>query len=473
MWPFKRKSPEQKVAHSQRKFAAAELSSLLHNWAKVKEEIDTDLKRGGQRLRARAREAAKNNDYARRYLQLLKTNVIGPTGSRLQVRSKNRKGTLDVDANNKVETAFKQWCSSVDVTGRLTMVDLQNMMIEGSARDGELLIREVAGFPNAFGYALQVFDVDQLDEQYNVELKNGNTVRLGVEFDQWDRPVAYHLTQREKISGSYMGQGKERIRIPASEMIHVFRGEYANQSRGFSWMVAALVEMHHLAHFNEASLIRARLGASIMGLFYEENFNEGGAADWKNGSGDLFMDAEPGAFRRMPAGVRLETFSPDFPSEIVEHYVKRSLKSIASGLNVDYNSLASDPAETSYSTLRQFALESRDYYRTLQNWLAESALNRIYAGWLKQALLRRTIDLPASAYEKLLDARWQPRGWSWVDPVKDATSAEKLLANNLTSPSMIAAEQGRDFDEVCQQIAADRELMKKHKIYPEDSDVQA
>ena len=467
MWPFNRKSPEQKLVSKQRKFAAAELSSLLATWTTVKEEIDTDIKSGGQRLRSRARDAAKNNDYARRYLQLVKTNVVGQNGIRLQVRSKNRKGEMDTVANDKTEAAWKLFSKSVDVTGRLTIIDLQNMMIEGTARDGEFLAREVFGFPNAFGYAVQVFDPDQLDEQYNQELKNGNTIRLGVEFDKWDRPIAYHLTQREKVSDSYVAQGKTRIRIAASEMIHLFRGEFANQSRGFSWMSAALLEMHHLAHFNEAALIRARLGASTMGIFYEENYGET-QVDWKNYNGDLFNDSEPGSFRRMPAGVRLETFNPEFPGDIVESYVKRALKSIASGLNVGFNSLASDPEATSYSTMRQFALEERDYYRTLQNWMAQSALTRIYGNWLKQALLNRALDLPAMTYDKLLDIRWQPRGWSWVDPVKDATAAEKLLANNLTSPSMLAAEQGRDFDEVCQQIKADRELMVKYQILPKE-----
>ena len=467
MWPFKRQAPEVKYIMQQRKFAAAEYTNLLSSWSKTKKSIDEELKSQGSALRNRAREAVKNNDYARRYLNILKTNVVGQNGIRLQCRAKNRKGALDVAANTVVETAWADFCRAVDPAGQLSMIGAQAAMIETAARDGELLIREIKGFPNKWGYALEFIDANAVDEQHNQELKNGNIIRLGIEYDKWSRPVAYHVLKNKKTIGTYSFNGRERQRIPAEQIIHAYRPEFANQSRGFTWMCAALVELHHLGHFQEAAIIAARMGASTMG-FFTETAPDSFQGDDKNANGDLLLDAEPGSFRKLPAGVSFEKFESNYPSDMVDGFIKRSLKSIASGLNVNYNALASDGEGVSYGTYRGFSIDDRDYFRTLQNWLAETVLTRIYKNWLEKAIGSGYIDINKKNYQKMLDIKWQPRGWQWIDPAKDAKANETLLANKLTAPSIVVAEQGRDFEEVCQQIAADREIMKRHKIADEE-----
>ena len=64
------------------------------------------------------------------------------------------------------------------------------MALAAIAEDGEVLIRKVKGFKNDFGFSLQLIEADHLDEQYNDKEKN---ILLGVEFDEWQKPIAYHL----------------------------------------------------------------------------------------------------------------------------------------------------------------------------------------------------------------------------------------------------------------------------------------
>lgn len=464
MWPFKRKNTV--TPARQRAFAAAQMSNLLNKWTKSTEQIDADLQSGGYALRARARDMAKNNVYAKKYLDILKVNVVGKNGILFQCKAKSGKGKLDHSAIDMVENAWHQFSQlgECDVTGGLSVVDAQNLFIASAARDGEVLIREYHGFPNAAGYAIQFLDPGLLDESHNVELKNGRYIRMGIEYNANHYPIAYHLTPLR--SDRVRGRTRQELlaeRVLATEIIHAYRPEYASQSRGFTWMHAALVEMHHLGAFREAAIVAARLGASTMG-FFTETLPDGFSGDGTKADGSLSLDVEPGSFRKLPAGVDFKMFDSKYPSDMVEAFEKRCLKGIASGLNVSYPVLASDPEATSYGTMRAFTIDDRDNFRALQMWMAGVFLSRIYRGFLTNGLVNGFIGLPQNRMQKLMDISWQPRGWQWIDPLKDAAAFEKMLANNLTAPSLLVAEQGRDFEEVCAQIAEDRKIMTKYGL---------
>ena len=152
MWPFKRKAAVT-AGRRQRAFAAAQVSNLLSKWSTTIEQVDADLQQGGRALRARARDVAKNNTYAKRYLELLKTNVVGKDGIRLQCLAKNGKGQLDTAANNLIEAAFHDWSryGQCDVTGKLSLIEAMRLFIVGLARDGEVLVRKYSGFRNYHG----------------------------------------------------------------------------------------------------------------------------------------------------------------------------------------------------------------------------------------------------------------------------------------------------------------------------------
>ena len=56
--------------------------------------------------------------------------------------------------------------------------------------------------------------------------------------------------------------------LPADELIHLFIADRPGQTRGVSWLASALQDLHHLAGFQEASVIRARAARSVMGFIH-------------------------------------------------------------------------------------------------------------------------------------------------------------------------------------------------------------
>ena len=136
------------------------------------------------------------------------------------------------------------------------------------------------------------------------------------------------------------------------------------------------------------------------------------------------MSAEPASFHQLPAGVTFETFNPTFPSNEFESFHKSVLKGIASGLGVSYTSLSNDLEATSYSSIRQGALEERDAYRSMQSFIIEHMVRPIYDAWLASAMEINAFGIPLRQYDRFSDAsEFRGRAWSWVDPQKEMNSA--------------------------------------------------
>ena len=126
-------------------YTGASTGELHYNWGTTIQTADEILKTDLRPMRARSRNLAQNNDYMKKFLRLVKNNVVGPNGIKLQVKSKFLNGKIDKNSNNIIEKAWKKWCRKeyCDVTGQLNFNDMLRMIIESVARDGEILVRKV------------------------------------------------------------------------------------------------------------------------------------------------------------------------------------------------------------------------------------------------------------------------------------------------------------------------------------------
>ena len=133
---------KKKPALMKREYSAANVSRLFNDFKDSNRSADSELQPVMRRLRNRSRDLARNNEYVKRYLYLLKTNVIGDRGFTLQVKAQNATGMLDEIGNQAVEGSFRAWgkVGRCTVDGKLSWIDAQKMAIEGLARDGEVFI---------------------------------------------------------------------------------------------------------------------------------------------------------------------------------------------------------------------------------------------------------------------------------------------------------------------------------------------
>jgi len=450
--PVRRRRPIQAV-----RYAAAETDRLMASFSGTSLSANEALKRSLRRVRARARQLAEDNDYARKYLALVKTNVIGSSGISLQARVE-LDGEPDAAANAAIESAWREWGrpQTCTVTGRLSWRDVQRLAIESVARDGEVLVRLLVPSANPFGFALQILEGDYLDEQLNTELGDGRRISLGVEIDALGRPVAYHLRTQHPGTGVWETAGQRYERVPASEILHLYLTERPCQVRGMSWMATAIRRLQMLGGYEEAELVAARVSAAKMGFFISPD-GAGLAADGKDPDGNLTTEAEPGTFEQLPEGVQLQQFDPQHPTTAFDPFIKSSLRGASAGLITAYNSLSNDLEGVNFSSIRSGVLEEREHWRVLQQWLIEQLCVPVYERWLLLSLASGALDLSPSDIERFRSVVWQPRGWAWVDPEKDAKANGLGVALGVQTRAEIAAAQGRDLDEIFEQLAREQE----------------
>jgi lambda family phage portal protein len=464
----------------QRNFAAAKIDRLTQSWGGVTGNSDAVTSTSLARLRARSRQLAVDNDYARRFYKLLRSNVVGPQGIGMQVRAiyKEGKGSVvyDDDANKLIEKNWYEWAGKKHCTvdGRLSLIDVQQMLIETVAKDGEILVRKVRGrnSGNPFGFALQLLEADHLNENYNTTMSNGNKVRMGIEYNEWDRPVAYHVLNRhpgEIVGTAYHAEKYDRI--PATDILHLFFSERPSQSRGLPWMISAMRRMRMLGTYEENELVAAGVAASKMGFFTSTDGTEYKGTD-EDADGNLITEAEPGLFEQLPAGVKFEAWDPQHPTTSFGTFIKTMLRGAASGMGVSYNTLANDLEGVNFSSIRSGTLEEREMWKIMQTWMIEHFFTDVFENWLLMALTTQKIPLPLAKFEKFNSPVWRPRGWSWVDPLKEVKSNIEAVNAGFMSAQDVASQQGQDIEDIYAQLALEQSLREKHGVTLGEPDLQ-
>lgn len=443
-----------------RSYHAANTGRLFADFMASSKSADSELKSDLVTMRNRSRALARDDVYVKRYLTLLETNVVGDKGVTMQVKARNTDGSLDVIGNDIIENAWYKFGLKGNCTadGRLSWIDLQKLVISTVARDGEIFVQIVKNNSFEHGIAFHPVEADQIDEQKNQRLNNGNEIRMGVELDSFKRPIAYWVKPRHPGDYDFASiQQNPSVRIDAKNMIHVYKQERAGQTRGEPWMASAMSQLKMLNAHREAELVASRMAASKMGFFISENGEDAPADDYDNSV--PIIDAEPGTFHQLPAGVDFKPFDPSHPATAFADFQKGILRGIASGLSVSYASLSNDLEGTSYSSIRQGALEERDAYRMMQQFLLEHFIVPAYSAWLQYVMEFGVIPIPATRFDKFfLNTSFRPRGWQWVDPQKEINAAVEALNNGIMSMQDVSNQYGRDIEETFSQWQRDKEL---------------
>lgn len=472
----KQKTVKHQPHHKKRSmFEGAQQTAITHSWTTTPQPINDVLRKNLKTLRARSREQQFNNDYARRFIGMVKSNVVGDKGIVLQAKSKSKNGELDVLANQAIEAAWKDWSKpeNCDVKGRCSREELERLFISTVAGDGECIVRLIYGKSvSKYGIALQFIDPELLDVELNEDVRGSNNkIKLGIEVNQYDKPIAYYFKQP---SGEYYYNSKHYTRVPAKDIIHGFITEYVDQMRGIPWMSTALLRLNMLGGFENAALVNARVGASKMGFFTSDSGDKykGDGTENTDGTGNTITESEPGTFEQLQAGTTFTAFDPAYPNGEYTYFLKGMLRGIASGLGANYNTLANDLEGVNYSSLREGAINEREIWKLLQNWMITSFSSIIYNKWLERVILSPGIPikktrLPPENIDKYKDIYFQGKRWQWVDPLKEMNGNQAAIDARIKSRSQIIRANGDDPDEVWREIERENKMLEEMGLAPE------
>ena len=444
--------PRDQPRRRRRSYAGAIVSRLTSDWMSTRASADAEIRNSLSKLRDRSREMVRNNPYAKQAKRTTQVNVVG-SGIKLQSQVQQVRGRKPSEAINRlIEEKWRLWTRAqyCDVAGRHSFHMMEWLATGALPESGEALFRIIR---RPFGgsrvpLALEMIESDVLDEEYQgPTLAKLNEWRMGVEINEWGRPVRYAFLTRHP--GDYWFQnapqkGDKHVFLPAADVIHLFLPERPQQNRGVPWFHSVMADAHQLQGYEEAAVIRARAGASVMGFVTSpEGELEGDDVE----ADRRISEFEPGMWKYLEPGQNVSVPNISSPDQQYEMFVKNKVRRFASGFGCSYETLSRDFSETNYSSSRLSLLEDREHWKVIQSYLIENFHNRVFREWLDLAVLAG--ELPFDDYdarpERYDTPRWMARGWDWVDPLKEAKAYRQMEQAGYMTKAQIVAKLGGDF----------------------------
>ncbi|MGL4963178.1 MAG: phage portal protein [Inquilinus sp.] len=400
------------------------------------------------RLRNRARDLVRNSPYAARIVDVLTANIVG---SGIVPRSK----TGDKDLDRKVNDIWSRWVDQADADGQLDYYGLQALMVRGMIESGEQLMRfrpRRASDGLVVPLQVQVLEPDFIDDGRSLAAIAGKpTIRQGIEFDPLGRRVAYYMW-RDHPGDAFadIGFQRESTRIPASEVLHLYRKQRAGQIRGASWLSPVILKIRDLEDYHDAALMKAKIEACFAGFVTQlEDGKTGPLGTVTTGpDGKRVEHFEPGMVAYLQPGQGIEFADPSQQASNFDPFTMYALMAIMVGAGVTYDQGTGDLRQANYSSLRAGKVEQRRQVEQIQ-W--HTAIPIIGAPvWYR--VMREAVgmgELPERDYP----ADWMPPRSEPVDPAKDlAADVAEVRAGGMT-PQQFIAKRGYDPTQQAEEIA--------------------
>ena len=443
-----------------RKYTAATTSYQTADWRAQQQTANEEILQGGSKLRDRAREAERNDEYGKNFVRMMKKNIVG-SGLKLVMKVTDSDGkTLDTKANAAILEAWLDWnkqqnCST---TRRNSWWNIQQLWASTKdGRDGEIFIRMVDNFDNKYGFALMPFEGDFIPLELQGQADNGNEIRLGCELNEWGEVVAYYFAPNRHSNS-------KAIRLPAEFILHGYDEDRPGQLRGISPMHASLMNMHTAKGYREAEVIAARVAAAKVSTYERDPAIESDEAEDLDGY--VFDELNPGDIGVSPKGWLLKRHGNERANNSFGDFMKGVVRTIASGLGISYNVLNNDLEGVSYSSMRGGVQDARETYKEkIQDMIDDLAIP-VFERWLFNSLLRGVITvegrpLKVEDFDKFNNPEFIGRVFDWVDPLKDGQLAALEIKEGWKSPQQVATSRGREYPDVMREQAEAAKIKKE------------
>jgi lambda family phage portal protein len=443
------------IANIFRKKASAAYDGAGHgkrlgNWYPSNSSVNTVLASNLSILRTRSHDIVRKNPYAANAIDSIVSNCIG-TGIKPQSKAS------DANFRKKIQELWLNWTDEADSAGVCDFYGLQSLVLRSVVECGECFVRMKIDRSNStVPLKLQILESEHLDSSKDQTLANGNIIRSGIEFDKTGKRVAYYLYREHPGENSPLyGLNIDSVRIPAKEILHIFKPLRPGQIRGEPWLSNVLLKLHELDQYEDAELVRKKTAAMFAGFVTRLDPDSGmfgeGEADSK---GAAFAGLEPGTMQLLDPGEDVKFSTPADVGSTYETFIKQQLRAVSVGLGITYEQLTGDLSDVNYSSIRAGLVEFRRKCTALQHNLIVFQLCRpIWNRWIELAILSDAVEI--SSDPAFSSVKWIPQGFAWVDPLKEQNAQMHAVRCGFKSRAEVVSELGYDIEEIDAEIAAD------------------
>jgi lambda family phage portal protein len=428
----------------------------LRGWQPPLENINSLVASGGPRLLARSRELVVTNGYAANACEAFASNLVGDG-------IKPSSLIEDPALRDQVQRLWLAWTDEADADGLTDFYGLQAMVAREMFVAGECFVRmrpRRAEDGLLVPIQLQLLQSEMLPFEKTETAADGNRIRCGIEFDLIGRRVAYHFCRRHP--GDSTDQGvftSDTVRVPAGDVLHIYRPIDAGQIRGLPHVAPAMVRLFLLDQYDDAELDRKKTAAMFAGFITKTAPEEQlmGEIEATDDSGAT-VSLEPGTLQVLLPGEDVKFSSPADVGGGYEAFQYRTLLSVSASLGLPYHLVTGDVRQANYSSLRAELVEFRRRVEQLQHGvLAHQLCRPVWARWLETAVLSGALEIPdfARSPARYRPVNWIPPRWDWVDPLKDIQAQVLAMEAGIVSRRKVVQATGYDVEEIDRENATD------------------
>ncbi|KAB2666535.1 phage portal protein [Brucella tritici] len=438
-------------------FEAAGRGRRLRGFNPPRRHVNAAIQQAGTTLTSRARWLYQNDGYAGNAIDEWASAAVGD-GIKPRPRIKNKK------LKRFLVDLFYRWSEEADIDGLHDYYGIQEMVAREVFLCGEVFVRIHARHPDdmwTVPFQLQVMPAEMLDLSYDMPLTGGRYIRAGIEFDSNGRRLAYHFWRYhpdDAVPIGFTGNLRERVRVPAEEVIHVLEAREGGQIRGVPRVARILVKIFKMEFYDDAELERKGTTALFAG------FTKG------RGEPPLDLDdddEDDTAIAPMTPGAIIDlgddrdiTFSQ--PADVggsYEPFQYRSILKISAGLGVPYSYVSGDMTKGNFSNVRTDIVRFR---RRVGQW-TNNTLNfqlcrEVWKQFVDRAYMAGLVELPNYDNDPTLywSAEHLPPRQEWIDPRVDVMAEKESIKAGLKSRTQAVAERGYDREDIDEELAEER-----------------
>ncbi len=461
-------------------FKASETNRLNSHWSTWRGDINTILRSELRTLRNRSRWLIYNNPHAGSALSTMINYVIGtgmmPQAAVRQVLSvtidgKKRNEIVEMSNwNDYMDDLFELWAQNVDMNctadDPCTFQAQQAMVLRRWFEDGECFIRTRAVKSwEVIPFASEILLPEWLDE--SITEYNGNDVFMGIEIDKFGRKLAYHFMSAD--GDGTLTAGRKTVRVPASDMIHLYVRHQPRQLRGVPPLVASMDRFFHLDEYSEYELIGAKI-AACFGAFITTPAGDSGdvttlgnKTDVTDADGNVLTTVEPGIIGKLPPGYGVQFAQPQKPGTTFGMFTEYHQRAIAAGVEfgLSYEAMTRDTSKSSYSGGRLSQLMDFQTFRSIQTLIGSQYVRIMYNRLLDAAVSSGAVSAPGYFLPSPGRKFWQrmevlTSGWPWgINPLQEVNASRESMKAGITTLADECSYLGRSWKQ---------QLRLKHKI---------
>lgn len=390
-----------------------------------------------------AREALqldRNNPLYKALLERALDAILGRDGFSLQVR------TEDPKLNAQIEECWRQFAEEPEVRGLFSWHECERLALRAILNCGDVGVARTSERKIRYVEWEQITTTAGGDTSIQ-PVPGGGRIDQGVELDQLDRPVAYHVARYNTFGQIQPGTSE---RIPATDFLLPGHRERFTQTRGVPALAHVMALVHRLNDILDSEAIAwqqiARFavafnfpGSTLAGI--DLTTADTDDVDQPPDLTNRYVETEQGTFFFGEPGESVNGIKRDIPAAQFPASVQQFLMLMGMAVGIPYSVLSLDYSKTTYTSSRAELEQAFRMFIRRQRELIRGHHAPIVRWWLQWMMDAGEIE-----------AREYPFAWTapefpWIDQLSEAQAWGIRIDRGLATQREALASVGTDLED--------------------------